>query len=351
MQVTRKDLDDLESQGILTPGQGELLWRALREKGAGTPRFDLAHVLYYLGALVVMGAMTYFMTLGWGFFGGAGLAVVAGSYAVLFSLAGRTYFAAPQTRVAGGLLWTLALTMVPLLVYGIQEALGVWPQDFPGAYRDFYVWIRGGWFGMEVATLAVGALILRRVPFPFLLMPISLALYFLSMDLVPLVYGQEFTWNQRSWLSLWFGLALCGGAYAVDLKRLRHGGEDFAQWLYLFGATALWGGLSLLDGGDELRRLGYATINVLLILFSLLVDRGVFLVYGSLGFFGYLSYLSYEVFAESLLFPFVLSALGVALILAGVQYRKYEERIKRGLRRLLPPGAAPWIPVAYREDE
>lgn len=350
MQVTRKDLDDLESQGLLSPGQGERLWQALREKGAGTPRFDLAHVLYYLGALVVMGAMTYFMTLGWASFGGEGLASVAASYMLLFAMAGRTYFAAPQTRVAGGLLWTLALTMVPLLVYGLQESLGLWPQEFPGAYRDFYVWVRGGWFWMEVATLGVGTLILRRVSFPFLLMPISLALYFLSMDLVPLIYGQEFTWDQRLWFSVWFGLALCGGAYVVDLKRLRHGGEDFAQWLYLFGATALWGGLSLLDSGSELRRLGYATINVLLIFFSLLVDRGVFLVYGSLGFFGYLSYLSYEVFADSLLFPFVLSALGVALILAGVQYHKHEEQIKKTLRRRLPPGLAPWIPVAYRED-
>ena len=350
MQISRKDLEEMEVRGILAPGQGEQLWQALRERGAGEPRFDLAHVLYYLGSLVVMGAMSYFMTLGWASFGGSGLAAVAGSYMGLFALAGRTYFAQPQTRVAGGLLWTLALTMVPLLIYGIQDILGIWPQEFPGTYRDFYVWVRGGWFWMEVGTLGTGMWLLRRVPFPFLLMPVSLALYFLSMDLVPLRYGQDFTWDQRLWFSIWFGLAMCLGAYGVDLKRLRHGGQDFAQWLYLFGATALWCGLSLLDSGNELQRLGYALLNLGLIFLSLLVDRGVFLVYGSLGFFGYLSYLSYTVFADSLFFPFVLSALGVALILAGVQYHKHEEHIKKTLRRHLPPGLAPWIPVAYREE-
>lgn len=351
MLVTRKDLGAMEERGILSPGQAEALWRALQERETQEPRFDLAHVLYYLGALVVMGAMSYFMTLGWDAFGGAGLAAVAGTYLVLFALAGQTYFPRPQTRVVGGLLWTVALAMMPLLVYGIQDALGLWPQAFPGEYRDFYIWIRGGWFWMEICTISAGVLLLRRVPFPFLLMPICLALYFLSMDLVPLFWGQMFSWSQRCWFSVAFGLMMTGGAYGVDLRRLRRReGEDFAQWLYLFGVTALWGGLSLLDAGTEFGRFLYGLTNLGLLFLSLLTERKVFLVYGSLGVLGYLSYLSYNVFSDSVLFPFVLSALGIALILVGVQYRKHEARLRSAIRRRIPPKMEAWFPVAFRED-
>ena len=35
MQISRKDLEEMEVRGILAPGQGEQLWQALRERGAG----------------------------------------------------------------------------------------------------------------------------------------------------------------------------------------------------------------------------------------------------------------------------------------------------------------------------
>jgi len=47
-------------------------------------------------------------------------------------------------RVPGGLLVAVAVSMAPLAVYGIQDALGLWGNfGKPGTVHDFYVWIKG----------------------------------------------------------------------------------------------------------------------------------------------------------------------------------------------------------------
>ena len=51
--------------GVISRGQAEDLWRALEGSASERPRFDLPHVAYYFGALVVISAMGWFMTLGW----------------------------------------------------------------------------------------------------------------------------------------------------------------------------------------------------------------------------------------------------------------------------------------------
>jgi hypothetical protein len=62
--------------------------------------------------------------------------------------------------------------------------------------------------------------------------------------------------------------------------------------------------------------------------------------------FGYVGHLAWEIFEDSLVFPFVLSAVGIAIIaLVGILYARNREQIERGmlsivpkgLRRLLPP--------------
>src|ERR671916_1568600 len=73
MKVSRRDLEWAASEGVISGGQAEDLWRALEGREAGRPRFDLPHVAYYFGAIVVISAMGWFMTLGWERFGGVGI--------------------------------------------------------------------------------------------------------------------------------------------------------------------------------------------------------------------------------------------------------------------------------------
>jgi hypothetical protein len=333
MNVSKDDLTWAASEGVISPQQGEALWRALeRRQGAG-PRFDLPHVAYYFGALIVIGAMGWFMNLGWERFGGGGIFLISAVYALCFVLAGRTLWYKEKLQVPGGLLFTMAVCMTPLAIYGLERLTGIWPQADPGVYRGYHIWVKGSWFLMEVGTILAGVVALRFIRFPFLTAPIAFSLWYMSMDLTPLLFGQtDFTWNQRLWVSLWFGLAVLLVSYIID----RRTEEDYALWGYLFGMLAFWGGLSLMESGSEFRRLLYCLINIGLILLSVLLDRRVFIVFGSLGVFGYLSHLAYRVFKDSLLFPFVLSILGILLIYLGIKYQRNREAIDRFILALVP---------------
>jgi hypothetical protein len=235
--------------------------------------------------------------------------------------------------------------MTPLAVYGFERMTGLWLQGVPGEYRDFYAWIKGSWFPMEVGTVVAGLVALRFFRFPFLTAPIAFSLWFISMDLTPLVYGTDHYHREGyQQVSLVFGLAVLIGAYLID----RRTEEDYAFWGYLFGMFAFWGGLTTLEGGSELDWFLYGLINLGLVLLSVLLQRRVFIVFGSLGVFGYIGHLAWEIFEDSLLFPFVLSAVGLAIIALGILYARNKEhverrllsRVPRGVRRFLPPERA-----------
>src|SRR5215475_9730179 len=56
--------------------------------GTPAPQFDLAHLLWYAGALIVMSAMGLFSTLAFSSMGGFALTATAVVYAILFTIAG-----------------------------------------------------------------------------------------------------------------------------------------------------------------------------------------------------------------------------------------------------------------------
>jgi hypothetical protein len=337
--ITQDDLEAALASAGLSSGDGERLWAALIDRTSARPRFDAAHVAYYFGALIVISAMGWFVTVAWESLGGVGLFLIALTYAACFWQAGETLWQRGLTT-PGGLLFTMAVCMTPLGVYGLERASGLWLQGDPGRYRDYYEWVRGSWFWMELGTIAAGFIALRVRPFPFLTAPIAFALWFLSMDLTPLVFGsQDYSWHDREWVSVWFGLAMMLAAYLVDLRsRMR---QDFAFWGYLFGLAAFWGGLSVMDSGSELSKFLYCLVNVGLVIASVLLRQRAFIVFGSLGVLGYLGHLSYRVFADSLLFPFALTLLGIAIIYAGVMYQRNSAR--------LYAGAQEWVPDHIRE--
>lgn len=289
--------------------------------------------------------MGWFMNLAWERFGGLGIFTIASIYALGFILAGRHFWFREDFKTVGGLLFTMAVAMTPLIVYGLERGTGFWPAADPGVYRGFHQWIRGGWVLMELGTVLTGLIALAFVRFPFLTAPVAFALWYMSMDLTPLIVGNPmFTWKARLWVSLCFGLVILLASFLVD----RRTKQDFAFWGYLFGMLSFWGGLSLMESGSQFAKFGYCLINVGLMLVSILLQRRVFMVFGALGVFGYLGYLAYDVFKDSMSFPFVLSGLGLLVIFCGVMYqrnsRRVEDRIRAaipgGLQQLLPPKRA-----------
>jgi hypothetical protein len=331
MQMTRKQLEEAVEAQILSAGQADSLWRFIESHPQSGPRFDFTHVLYYLGGLIAIGAMTLFMNLGWESFGGAGICFISLLYAgVGLKLANG--FVAKGLKVPAGICATFVVALTPLAIYGLQQALGLWPDD--SVYREYHRLIRWHWLYMELGTLIVGIILAWRYRYPFLIMPIALTLWYLSMDLTAMLSGGDFDWALRKLVSLYFGLLMLGLAFWVDI-RSRHKG-DYAFWLYLFGIIAFWGGLSSMNSDSELNKFLYFCINLLLIGIGVLLVRRVFVVFGALGASGYLGYLASHVFKDSWLFPMALSAIGLGIIYLGIVWQKHEQLLTTKARGLLP---------------
>lgn len=341
MEINKSDLLSAAAQAGITNSQAEALWKTLAsEDHEDTPtnKFDLPHIMYYLGAMIVISAMGWFLSRSWELFGGGGICLIALAYAAVFLLIGHNLWKKTGLRVPGGLFITLAVTMLPLAIYGFQRYTGWWGTVMPGEYRDFFAWVRGGWFTMELGTIIGGCLALKFYRFPFLTAPIFFSLWFMSMDITPLIFGNAM--EHWEWVSLWFGLGVLIVAYLIDQRTT----EDFAFWGYFFGMLAFWAGLEFSVGSSELQKFIRCLINVVLILLSVLLQRRVFLVFGVIGVFSYIWDLFFTFFQDSALFPFVLSLIGVLIVFAGVIYRKHHTKIEQRIFDSLPERIQSWLP-------
>lgn len=339
MHITRVALDEAAAKGVLSAEQSVALWSFLAERERETPTFKPPHILYYLGGMIAIGAMTLFMTLGWERFGGLGLLVISVCYGVIALvlteyLLGKTHLATPA-----GITAALAVALVPLAIYGAQNAVGLWStgDSTKWAYRDFHTRIDWRWMVMELGTLAAGAIALWRYRLPFLVMPVAVTLWYMTMDLTPFLFGGDpahvFS-HKGKLVSMWFGLAMALLAFWVDVRSRQS--KDFAFWLYIFGVLAFWGGLTSLDSNSELGKFIYCCINLLLIAIGAALSRRVFAVFGGLGVAFYLGHLSHTVFKNSMLFPVALTAIGFLVIAAGVLWQRHEAAIGARLRSFLP---------------
>src|SRR5207244_7857840 len=108
-----------------------------------------------------------------------------------FTVAGESLWRKPGLKQPGGLLFTLAVWMTPLAVFGVQYALGWWPREARASYQEYYPQISGSWVVMEAATIVAAAAALKLRPFPFLTFPLAFALWFLSLALAALLLGSH----------------------------------------------------------------------------------------------------------------------------------------------------------------
>lgn len=352
--IERKILDEAAAQGIVSPDQAERLWTFLSARADAPsvglpardpgPRFTFANVLYYLGGMVAIGAMSLFMTLGWQSFGGWGVSAIAVGYAGA-ALALAVRLERRGLAVPSGILATLVVVLAPLAVWGVQQALGLWPDgDSPADYRDYHRIVDGRWLAMELATLAVGFAMLRRFAAPFLVMPIAVTLWYMAMDLGIWFFppGTD-PWSgatlaYRKWFMVASGLLILAAAFRVDLRtRLT---RDYAFWLYLFGLLSFWVGVTSMESDRISGKILYVALNVVLVLLGAALVRRTFTVFGAVGVAIGLGSLGHQFFRDSLLFPFVLTAIGLGMVAFGIWWTRNEARISSRLRAHLSPEVA-----------
>jgi hypothetical protein len=344
MQLADADLRAIRDAGLIDDTKLAEITNFLEQRyPAATrqtaPRFDLTHVLWYAGALIVMGAMGLFTNEAFNRMGGWALAACGSAYLVAFLAAGHMLWRNVTLRIPAGLLIAVAVSMVPLIIYGVQDGLGIWksPQGDPGQYKDFYSYVNASWIYMEIGAIIAAVLAVWRYPFPFILMVAAVALWFMSMDLALWITyepGNYYDFNTRRLVSMYFGLGMIVVAWAIDILRKR--GPDFAFWLHIFGVMAFWFGMTLSDSSTELMKLVYCLINIAMIGLSLFLNRRIYSVFGAIGVATYLGYLASEVFKDVILFSFALSAIGLAVIGLGLLLHRNRARMLESMDTLVP---------------
>jgi hypothetical protein len=339
MRYSSDDLHAAATAGVISPTQVAALMAFLSArlpaKPADSPRFDLVHLLWYAGTLLVISAMGLFSTLAFSSMGGKMLVATALVYAVLFGIAGHVLWHRKKLRTPGGLLIAVAVAMAPLAVYGLQDALGLWTKfGRPDEIRDFYTWIKGSFVFMELATIAAALIALQFYRFPFIVFVMAVALWFLSMDIAPWITGAPHGSSETARkISIWFGLGVIIAAIVVHLRQRT---QDFAFWLYLFGVMTFWGGISATSGGSNFDKAMYCCLNIAFLGLAMLLGRRVFAVFGTIGIAMYLGDLASKLFRDSLLFPFALSAIGVAIIALGLYVNRHQAAIGAWIDARMP---------------
>ena len=185
------------------------------------PAFSFTNTLYYFGGMLAIGAMTLFMTLGWELFGAWGVFALAVGYLTGALLVAGNLLQ-KGLRTPAGILATLAVCLVPLAVWAFQSGVGLWPDGANDSYRDYHRYIDWRWLTLELATLAAAVVLLYRYKLPFMVMPVAVTIWYLSMDVAHmLMQKQGFDWQFTRDVSLVFGLATCAVAVWVDLRTRR----------------------------------------------------------------------------------------------------------------------------------
>lgn len=331
MKITRKHLKAAVENEILNTDQADKLFDFLKNQPSVGPSFDFTHVLYYLGGLIAIGAMTLFMNLGWESFGGWGIFFISLIYAGV-GLKFTNLFQRKGYAVPAGICATFVVALTPLAIYGIQQALGVWPDD--SVYREYHKYIKWHWLYMELGTLAVGAIVAWKYKYPFLIMPIAATLWYMSMDIAAMIAGGRPELELRSLVSMYFGLLVVLLAFWVDVRARKT--ADYAFWLYIFGVMAFWGGMTSQHSDSELSKFIYFCINIFMIGIGVLLVRRVFVVFGAIGGSIYLGHLASSIFKDSWLFPITLTAIGLLIIYLGVLWQRNEKVITEKARSILP---------------
>lgn len=345
MRISKDMLEEAGANGVIPPGSVDGLWQFLAGHTQQQASFRPAHIIYYLGGLIAISAMSLFVTLAWDSWSGLPMLVVALGYAVVGIALTHYFLYRRQLAIPAGLTITFAVAMTPLVIYSLQQMLGFWSGDYTVA--EYHRYIDWRWLFMELGTLVAAVVALWLYRLPFLLMIVAITLWYLQMDLVPFLFNDlDHTWELRKLTSVVAGMVYMLLAFWIDIRSGRK--RDYAFWLYLVGVVTFWGGLTAMDSDSELGKFVYFCVNLLLLFFGALLVRRVFAVFASIGIALYFYHLADRVFQQSLLFPVALAALGLAIIFAGLYWQRHEQRIQTAVLKCMPAKLGELIQRAHQ---
>lgn len=316
MKILKTDLDKAVDEKIISSEQSDLLWNYFHNLKKDKPVFNGLNVLYYLGGLLILISMFIFMGTIWdsGFF----ISLIATIMAIGCYKVGGNLYDNKNLKIPGGLLIASSIGFVPVFIYGFLKGVGYWPLDHN--YKEYHNIINTCWIYLEIGTILVGIFVLRKYPITIITLPMSISVWYLSMDLIPLFSG-----NYQNTLKIFIGLIIIIGAYIVDMKFSK---TDFSFWIYIVGASVLTLGVYLIDITGDINYFMHFIFSLFLMMTSVFLKRKVFLIFGSIGVFRFVFHLGLIFVSNSIGFAFSLVAVGGLIIFLGIKYQKYQKIIE-----------------------
>ncbi len=328
-------LDAAVSLGIITAAQAAQI-RALTPARAPLrlPRALGGSVLAYaLGAITVLIAMGWFLADRWDYLGAGGVLAVVTVYGALFVLVAwrmrREGF-----QVAEGVAALLAVALVPLAVIALNDLLDWLPEpNASGCGRSygpsplfFDFWVcRGLEVTIELAVLAAALIAWRITRFSIFALVVGAVGMRFVFHLVAAATGGQSQGSAAGWTWVICASLMVASAYVAD--RQREDARDIGLWLHALAAVAAaTASAMLLNQFDGFRQLLLPAAFVAFA-FSLRMRRAGWTLLGLAWFVAYLGWLAAEVFRDTPVFPIVLAALGIGVIVATVWVQRNRERL------------------------
>ena len=337
MAPTNADVDRWVERGIITAAQRDAILQDLSSRGPLAGGLNLTTLLYYGGGLLVLIAYSIFLGLQWEDLNETARIVIAGASLVLIGAIAQLLLRDERYRLPGELLQVVAVAIIPLLVFALLDAAGVWPQD-PG-YRNYasdalrrqyeidLTWAR---MGLAGATMAGALIAFRLSRSPFVLIAVILSVTSLLVDATIQVESGRlvYTWDTSQELTIAaMGVAVFAAGIAVRGRTER----DYSLWLYITGVAGLAVGLGAKVLPDNVENSAVwgalwmiAALGVLGL--SIPLQQRLLAAAGLAGVFVYLAKLVFDVF-ESASAALVMALLGLAVLGAGMLYQRLTGRM------------------------
>jgi hypothetical protein len=140
---------------------------------------------------------------------------------------------------AGGIAAVLAVAMTPVWSWAVLRLTGEWPDPlaYDNALARYDPYIASRLIVIELATIGVALLTLRRVRFFALAAPIAAAFVGVMLHLGWALGDPRLSWYIGPYYQCVIACVSFAIAYAVDRRQPR--GEDYALWFYVAGAVML----------------------------------------------------------------------------------------------------------------
>jgi len=240
--------------------------------------------------------------------------------------------------VPGGLAAALAVGAFPAVAVGFLKLIDVWPDDpFFRPLNDF----SGYWFGVALATAAVGLLAFALTRFPFIL-GVSIAVAIAASQLFVPCFEEGPSGDDRTTMALVVGSVLViAGVFLDAFGRRRE-----AFWFHALGwftaATGLiW--FTADPSGDHNRGwVPMLIVSLLILIVAGPIRRTTWAVYGVLGLYAsVVHYLTKELNEHHWPFALLLLALALSIFALGMLTHRYGEAWAGRFVRRPPPTLSP----------